>query len=199
MKVTIKTGNLKTLIKKLEQDEKAAQKVLKATGNDLRRRAPGKVADQVTTVYNIKKSEITPSGKGAQPKKKAGTVSVRGTTVSDVTLVYKGRMLTPTHFAMRPTKPQKRPKGKRRPKPITAEIKKGKRKSLGSNVFLGTNRGGGYIPFKRTTAKRYPIEVVKTVSMPQMVDNPAVRSEIRKDINELLRTRLNHNIKRFMK
>lgn len=199
MKMTIKAQGLKAVAKKLEKNSKVATKVLTATANDMRRRVPGKVADEVRTVYNIKKSEVTPSGKSAKPKRKAGTISVKGATVADVTITYTGRLLTPTHFGMLPKKPQPRSNGKRRRKPVTAEIKKGKRKSLGSSVFLGDNGAGSYIPFRRTTAKRYPIEALRTLSLPQMVDNDTVSQRIEKDVNDLLETRLEHNMKRFMK
>ena len=199
MKMTIKAQGLKAVAKQLEKDAKAARKVLTATGNDMRRRVPGKVADEVRTVYNIKKSEVTPSGKSGKPKRKAGSVGVKGATISEVTITYTGRLLTPTHFSMTPKKPQPQGRGKRKRKPVTAEIKKGKRKSLGPSVFLGDNGAGQYIPFRRTTKKRYPIEALRTLSLPQMVDNDAVSKRIEKDVNDLFETRLEHNMKRFMK
>lgn len=200
MKMTIKTTGIKSVTKQLEKDAKAAQKVLTATGNDMRRRVPGKVADEVVTVYGIKKSEITPISKSAKkPKKTAGSIRVKGATVSEVSITYAGRLLTPTHFSMTPKAPPKPTGKKRRRKPITAQIKKGQRKSLGSDVFLGSNRGGGYIPFRRTTKSRYPIESVKTLSLPQMIDNENVSKRIQQDINELLEKRLAHNLKRFLK
>lgn len=211
MKLEVKTSDMKDLIKQLEKNEKTATKVVRAVISDMRRRLPGKVADEVTDVYNIKKTEITPRGKGkkAKTQKKAGSIRIKGKAIEDLTFVYSGRFLTPTHFAMRPTTPPKRVKG-RRPKPITAEVKKGHRKSLGKNVFLAkappinneqTTEGDKvrYLPFQRTTKKRYPIEAVKRVSVPQMVENEKVRPDIDKDINELLNERLNHQIKRFFK
>lgn len=201
MRMTIKANSIKTVMRKLEKDAKAAQKVLKATGADMKRRVPGKVADEVRAVYNIKKSEITPSGKkgAAKAKRKAGSVKVKGATVSQIEIVYSGRVLTPTHFGMRP-KTLTKPTGRnRRRKPITAEIKKGQRKSLGSNVFLGSNSGGGYIPFKRKGKSRYPIQAVKTLSVPQMVDNRTVSRAINRDINQMLEQRLEHNLNRFMR
>lgn len=200
MKMTIKATGIKAVTKQLEKDAKAAQKVLTATGNDMRRRVPGKVADEVVTAYGIKKSEITPISKSAKkPKKTAGSIRVKGATVSEVSITYAGRLLTPTHFSMTPKAPPKPTGTKRRRKPITAQIKKGQRKSLGSDVFLGSNRGGGYIPFRRTTKSRYPIESVKTLSLPQMIDNENVSKRIQQDINELLEKRLEHNLKRFLK
>lgn len=208
MQMKINATGIKAITKKLEKDAKAAQKVLKATTSDMSRRAPGKVADDVRTVYNIGKSEVTPTNtkSAKKPKRKAGTIKVKGDSVSSLEITYTGRVLTPTHFGMTPKKPPKRPKGKRRDKrkPITAQIKKGQRKALHSKAFLGSNGGSGYIPFKRTDAAirrhtAYPIEAIKTVSLPQMVDNRNVQALIRKDINKMLKDRLDHHMKRFMK
>lgn len=200
MKMTITTRGIDALFKRLEKNAEAAKRVLKATNTDLRRRVPGKVADEVRTIYNIKKSEITPAGKSAAAakKRKAGSIRIEGETVSDLNLVYRGRPLTPTHFSMTPKKPPARGGKKRRRRQITAEIKKGKRKSLGSKVFLGSTGGAGYIPYKRKGPKRYPIEAVKTVSLPQMVSNETVSKRIGDDINEMLAARLRHHMDRFM-
>ena len=197
MRFTIKTLHLDETLKQFSQQKKQAEKVLVATGRDMKARVPGWAADEVRKVYNIQKKEITP--KKGSPKKMAGRIFVKGKLLSDVAIAYSGRTLTPVHFGMRP-KALTKGKGKRRKrKPITVEIKKGQRKSLGPSVFLGSNRGGGYIPFKRTGAKRYPIESVKTLSLPQMVDNPTVNESINTKIDTEMAKRLEHNIQRFMK
>ena len=200
MKMTIMTRGVDALFKRLEKNAEAAKKVLKATNADLKRRVPGKVADEVRSIYNIKKSEITPAGKSAAAakKRKAGSVRIEGESVSDLSIVYRGRPLTPTHFSMTPKKPPARGGRKRRSRQITAEIKKGKRKSLGPKVFLGSTGGAGFIPFKRKAARRYPIEAVKTVSLPQMVSNETVSKRIGQDINELIESRLRHHMDRFI-
>ena len=202
MKLTIEAKNLRQISKQLENRIEPAKKVLTATGNDMKKRVPGWVSTEVTGVYNIKKAEVMPAKKGKDGKwnKTAGSVRVAGTTVSSVTITYSGRVLTPTHFGMKPKKLTPGAKGKKRKRPlVSAEIKKGQRKVLGSAVFLGNNRGGGYIPFKRSSAKRYPVESVKTLSLPQMIDNPNVREQIEDKVNEELAKRLEHNISRFMK
>lgn len=198
MRFTIQTKGMNELLKQLGQQKKQAEKALIATGRDMKSRVPGWAADEVRTMYNIQKKEITPK-RGGKPKKTAGKIYALGTTVTNITIEYSGRTLTPTHFGMRP-KALTGAKGKRRKrKPITAEIKKGQRKSLGPNVFLGSNRGGGYIPFKRTGPKAKPIESVKTLSLPQMIDNPNVRENLNERINTELGKRLEHNIRRFIK
>lgn len=199
MRFIIQTQDLERLAQRLAKNAEQAEKALAATGKDMKARVPGWAATEVTGVYNIKKQEVTPKKAGGKPKKLAGRIRVSGTTVSSVVIEYSGRLLTPTHFGMRP-KALTGGKGKRkRRKPITAEIKRGQRKTLHSDAFLGSNKGGGYIPFKRTTAKAYPIESIKTLSLPQMIDNPNVRGNLNEKINTELSKRLNHNISRFLK
>ena len=207
MRLTIQAKDLDRLAARLARNADQAKKALKATGIDMKKRVPGWAGTAVTEVYNIKKQEVTPTNSG-KPKKKAGTIRVEGATVSSVEITYTGRLLTPTHFGMKPRTLPKRTQSKstnrkrktaRKKTTITAEIKKGKKKSLGSNVFLGSNRGGGYIPFKRSGRKAYPIESVKTLSLPQMIDNPNVRETLTEKINKGLKERLEHNIRRFIK
>lgn len=204
-RMTISVRGLDTLAKRLEQKQKQAEAVITRTASDMRTRVPGWVAKEVTADYNIKQSEITP--KRGKNKRTAGTVQVSGVTIENVAIIYEGRPLTPTHFAMkpktrkaasnRPRKHRRNPRA-RRTQPITAEIKKGQRKALPSDAFLGSNHGGGYIPFRRTGRSRYPIESIKTVSLPQMVTNETVRQRINQKINQELPKRLEHNLKRYL-
>lgn len=208
MRLTIQAKDLDRLAARLAKNANQAKKALTATGSDMKKRVPGWAGTAVTEVYNIKKQEVTPTKTG-KPKKTAGTIRVEGATVSSVEITYTGRPLTPTHFGMTPrtltkrantnTNTKRKKKKARKKTQITAVIKKGQKKSLGSNVFLGSNRGGGYIPFKRSGRKAYPIESVKTVSLPQMIDNPNVRETLTEKINKGLEERLEHNIRRYLK
>ena len=202
MAITIKVKNIEKMAQALRKQSDQAEKAIKATASDMRNRIPGWVATEVTGTYNIKKSEVMPAqkGKDGKMKKTAGYIAARGITVNSVQIVYQGRLLTPVHFGMKPKKLTSGTKGKKRKRsPITAEIRKGQRKALHSDAFLGSNKGGGYIPFKRSGPNRYPIESIKTVSLPQMVENEAVYKRISTKINEGLSERLEHNIKRFIK
>lgn len=210
--IKISTKGIKEITKALEKNVKKAEQVITATASDMRTRIPGYVADEVRGVYNIKKQEVMPAkkGKDGKIKKTAGGVRVSGVTIASVEIVYTndGRMLTPTHFSMKPAKPLKskavKKKGvvvgrKRQRYEVTAEIKKSQRKALHPDAFLGSNNGGGYIPFRRTGARPYPIEAIKTLSLPQMVENEIVSNRIEKTINTELGKRLEHNINRIMK
>ena len=82
---------------------------------------------------------------------------------------------------------------------ITAEVYRGKRKTIGGTAFLGSNGGGGYIPFQREGDGRTPIKSIKTVSVPQMITNPQVSEKITEAIDEGLRKRLEHHLEQEMK
>jgi hypothetical protein len=198
-KFKIEAKNLRKIAEQIERRKVPAEKALEATVRDMRSRVPGFVAGEVTGVYNIKKSEVMPAKinkKTGKLGKTAGTVRVIGKTVTGLEVVYTGRLLTPTHFGMRPKKLAKTKRGRRAP--ITAEIKKGQRKQLHPDAFLGSNKGGGYIPFRRHTNKAYPIYAIKTLSMPQMVQNEIVYKKISNKVNSELEKRLAHNVKRFL-
>lgn len=195
--LTISLNGLKKIEKELGKMSAQSEKVLRATGRDMKSRIPGYVAQEVIKTYGIKKSEIIPSKKS--PRKMAGKIFLRGDMVSEVTVTYKGRLLTPVHFSMTPKKPDQKGKRIGRRKMIKATIKDKQKKVLHSQAFLGTNRGSGYIPFRREGKARKPIVPIKTVSLPQMVSNATVNERIEKRINVELEKRLEHNIERFMK
>lgn len=201
MRMVIKTSGIRQIIKRLEKDQQAARKALKATSNDMRRRVPGKVADDVRTVYNIKKADIMPAKKNAP--RRAGSVSIQGETISQLQIKYTGRPLSPARFGMTPKVPKTKGKKVNKRTPIKATIKKGQKKALDPHAFLAKTGAYSsekiqYIPFVRKGKKRYPINPVRTVSVPQMIDNESVSDQIRKDVNKLLEERLNHNVRRFL-
>ena len=145
--------------------------------------------------YNIKKKEVTAAKKGI--KKLAGTVRVRGQALDSLAIEYRGRLLTPTHFAM---KPKNRP-ARNRAYRVTAQIKKrGGRKGLGANVFIAPLGAPGttQIPFQRKGSARLPIDVIKTVSVPQMITNENVSNQIYTRTNEEIGKRFEYNLNRIM-
>ena len=138
--------------------------------------------------------------------------------VDGATLEYKGRTLTPLHFKMSPkqapTTKQKNPiriPGQliaagspvamvRPPKPYTvkATIIKGQRSAMSSDTFLTAGRGGVVLPYQKSGDNRQPIEAVRTLSVPQMIDGRA-RETIEQTINTKLDERFNHHIERAMR
>lgn len=198
MQTDVKIPNFSKMVGDLKGLNKDIDKAIGRTISDVKTRAPAQVTKAVTEIYGIKSSEVTAAGKAAKGgAKTVGSVKVHGVSVDSVQLIYKGRRLTPTHFSMAP---KKRPDGGKKYK-VKAAIYKGQKKALGSGVFLAPSGSAGTteIPFKRTTAKRYPIEAVKTVSIPQMITNEKVAGDIQARMDELLTTRLRHNTERLAK
>lgn len=196
MQTEVKMPNFSKMIGSLKGMDIDIQKAVKKTVSDCKTRAPAQVTKAVTAAYGIKSSEVTGAGKAAKGGAKSiGSVKVSGVTVDNVQLIYKGRLLTPIHFSMTP---KQRPEGKKKYK-VKAAIIKGKKKTLGTGVFLAPSGSEGtvQIPFKRTTEKRYPIEAIRTVSIPQMITNEKVAEDIKNRLDELLATRLEHHAKRL--
>ena len=197
--------------------------VYKNTISDMKARLPGKVASAVTWMYNIKKKEIKYSFKKDFTGSSVGAISIRGEDINTMTLVYTGSRLTPIHFSMTPKEPKKlsndellerkkqRNKGKKTPRKryhISVNIKGRVKnlpfrapKAIDSALFLApvTKGSSKYIPFWRITKEKNPLQSVKTLSLPQMIDNKLVRKKIEKEKDELLEKRLNHHMARFVK
>ena len=212
--VSTVTGGIRDFAKlkdKLQGDKKKAEQVLKRTMSDIRSRAPGWIASEIVEVYGIKKSDIT--------KKTAGTVKVTGERVFDAKIIYKGRVLTPTHFGMTPKHPGKNAYT------LKASILKGEKKTLGkvkkltkkqrANLAKNFTRSGTkssdhspimlmrtgniYIPFQRKSTNRKDVEAIKTISLPQMVSSMRTAPQIQQAINDGLEKRLDHHMKLLRK
>ena len=180
--------------------------VFEKTLKDMGSRAPGKVADAVRTVYNIKKSEIT--CKKGFSKTSAGVIKATGKELMSFKLIYEGRALTPLHFGMAPKQRPDKKKYK-----VSAKIKKGKK-----TVFKPQNEVGGVflapatkgsskiLAWERYSGDRYDISPIKTMSLPQMVGpsedgqggNPIVMNQISESLNELLDKRFHYHMQRHL-
>lgn len=196
--------NFHTKINKIKVALNDPSDVFKYTFKDIKSRAPGGVADAVRNVYNIKKNEITPKSKSAKSTpKKAGSIFAVGTTIENFKMIYYGRVLTPLHFGMTP---KIRPKleGKKNKKyKIKLNIKKQQKVLKGksdNSPFLAPVRSGysKQIPWERFSNNRDDIRPVKTLSVPQMVDNKIVRETIDKTLGELLEKRFQHHLNNFI-
>ena len=182
--------------------------VFEKTLKDMRSRGPGKVADAVRGVYNIKKSDMMPS-KEESDLKRAGTIKAKGEDIMSFKLIYEGKKLTPLHFGMTPKEKPDKKKYK-----VSAKIKKGKK-----TVFTSQNEGGGVflapaskgsskiLAWERYSGDRYDVSPIKTMSLPQMVGpnpetneggNPIVMQQISESLNELLDKRFNYHLKRHL-
>ena len=204
------------IVKRLQKLENGGKEAIKRTVSDFTSRGPGWVSKGIREHYGVDTAAI----KDAQTKPKRGktTIKVAGVSVDGASLEYKGRTLTPIHFKMSPKKPtdkqQKKPlripgqaiaNGSpvamvRPPKPykVKATIIKGKRATLPAGTFIAAGNGGVNLPYQRTGEGRMPIEVVRTLSVPQMIDGRA-RQTIEETISTKLGERFEHHIQRAMK
>ena len=210
----MRVENLQKLLDQVQEIDEKGRKAVKATVRDVKSRAPGWIAQEVTQVYNIKKSEITPSsGKGAKPKKMAGSIQVRGETIEEMTITYSGRLLTPVHFGMTPKTP---PAGKSYT--LKMQVIKGKKQVIGRykntrtpggpfsqrshNILMGTGNakadGTNWIPFQRMSPTRTNIEKFTTISVPQMVTSERTHEAIMTKLTEETSKRLDHHLSRAL-
>lgn len=204
------------LVKHLRKLENGGKVAIERTVSDFTSRAPGWVSKGIREHYGVNAAAIKDAAK--KPKRGRTTIKVAGVSVDGATLEYKGRTLTPVHFKMSPKKrpdtQQKNPiripgqligSGSpvamvRPPKAYTvkATIIKGQRASLPSGTFIASGNGGSTLPFQRTGEGRMPIEAVRTLSVPQMIDGLA-KETIEQTISTKLGQRFEHHIQQAMK
>lgn len=192
------------LVQRLEKKQDNARKAIKSTISDLKRRAPGQVADAVTEVYDIKRTAITPGGKKGMAGR--SKVSAGGDTIASFSLTYTGNPLSPYNFGQTPEAAP----GGGRSYGIKATIMKGSQRQIGhwskpyseggsharpapSPFFLPA---GVKVPFMRQKNGKW--KVFRTVSIPQMVGDDEVATIAVKNIQELAEKRLKHNLERFL-
>ena len=191
MKVIMKDG--KKLQKKLQTLDGGGEKAIQRTVSDFKSRAPGWVSKGVRQHYGIQASGM----KAHAPTIKEGTsTTVSGHQVDGATLQYESELLTPYRFSMKPKQAGK-------PGQISAEFTKGQRKNLPPQAFLAsakkkTGDDGPALPFQRRGSARYPLDIIKTVSVPQMLDNRA-RDEIENLIEKNLEKRFNNHVESVIK
>lgn len=112
--VEFRLRNIEELLEEIDEQNAAVGKAVSYTVKDIKSRAPGWIAAETASRYNIKKSEITPSGIRKAKEKPAASISVSGDTLESISIVYAGRNLTPIHFSMSPRVPiKKKIKGRR--------------------------------------------------------------------------------------
>ncbi len=196
-------AKFENLINCIDDSSEVFEKTLKDMGS----RAPGKVADAVRSVYNIKKNEIT--CKKGFSKTSAGVIKTRGEDLMTFSLIYEGRALTPLHFGMTPKARPEKKKYK-----VSAKIKKSKKtvftpQNTEGGVFLAPASKGSskILAWERFSGNSHDISPIKTMSLPQMVGpnietgeggNPDVMNMIGESLTELLDKRFNYHMQRHM-
>ena len=143
----------------------------------------------------------------------AGSVSVSGETIEELTITYSGRMLTPVHFGMTP---KTAPPGKSYT--LRMQVVKGQKKVIGRylntrtpggpysershNILMGTGntKAGGVsaIPFQRMSRTRTDIKKFTTISVPSMITSERTNEKIMTRLQEETAKRLQHNLDRAL-
>ena len=178
------------------------QKAYNLMLSDVRSRLPAKITKAVTGVYSIKQSEVREAGESAQKTaqitkgKPIGSIRMDG-----LTMTYQGRRLTLAHF-----KPYPGGKPTKKKYKVKATIFKGKRVTIngkGTPPFVApTSRkdaGAPWIPFARLGKERLPIAPIRTVSIPQMMENEKVAEVINAEKDKLVLDRFQHHLDRLSK
>ena len=222
MPVRCEIKGYKKLIKELEGLKSAPQKAVEKTLSDIKSRGPGWIATGITDRYGIKKTDITGG--------KVGTLKITGTGRNDLKLVYSGRRLTPARFSMSPKSPKPNRgsytlkatilKGNRKTIGQVKKLTKKQLANIGQNFqhqstrnspqspwmlqHTGNTKEGGidYIPFQRRKQPGEFKDVMRTVSLPQMVtegENGPLRPEVKARFTDGVAKRMDHHLKRFMK
>lgn len=204
------------IVKRLKKLENGSKVAITRTVSDFTNRAPAWVSKSIREEYGVDKAAIDAAG----PNKTKGGAAVKagGTSVAGAALKYKGTTLTLKHFN---ASPKARPTAQRAkqikipgqsiagagdvamirpPKKYTvkATIIKGKRSSMPANTFIASANGAANLPFQRVSGARLPINPIRTLSVPQMIEGRA-RENINESINEKLGKRFEHNIKQAIK
>ena len=187
-------SNVAETLEKINKTFSTCDAVFDRTLKDMHSRAPGKVSSAVTSVYGIKKSEI--KYKKGSSKAGAGNIYTKGDELASFELRYTGRVLTPLHFGMTPKVRPDKKKYK-----VKAKIKKTAKAfsaPSGGGVFLAPT-GSTTIPWFRHSSNPFDISPIKTLSLPQMVDNETVREVIGVELGDLLDKRFNNHLNQHLK
>lgn len=209
-RICVTLENSRDVQRQLRNIQNAPANAIQKVTTEAEKRVPAWIAKEVTQTYNIKKAEVSPSA------------VIKGQGNCGIEFLYKGRVLTPVHFGLTPKRPSK--KGSYT---LKMQVYKGQKKTLGvvkknrkqdfaanlkragghnspkSPIMLlstGNRQEGGvdYIPFQRVSQNRKDLEVIKTVSVPQMISNPDVQERVYQSINQHLGERLKHYMERAM-
>lgn len=197
---------------KLRQLEAETEKALSRTMSDIKSRGPSWIAKGVTQEYNLTTTKV----------KELSKLKVTGDGVHDVTFAYKGRVLSPSNFRMTPTAPKPGAytikatikRGERVTIGRVKKLTKKQRKNIGRNftrkgtrnsptsppmlVSTGSKRTGSttHIPFQRTKQPGRFDKVIKTLSVPQMIQDGKgnTKPRVKKILNENIEKRFNHHM-----
>ncbi|AOZ91631.1 phage tail protein [Paenibacillus crassostreae] len=182
-KIVIDTTQLNRVVVGLKDFEKQMPAAAMSAVNRTLDQINTKLGRIVTKEYNIKVSDV----KKTITKNKARKGNLRAFLKSE------GRTLSFSHFRISQS-------GKKVRK-VKVKVKKSaglKQINTDPRAFVQTLNGKNQV-LKRMGKDRYPVEVLRTLSVPQMIDSLNVSNQIQKDANEILAKRIEHEIEYRLK
>jgi hypothetical protein len=175
--ITIDTTDLNRIARGLSHFQ---SEIPKATAAALNRTVDfiyTKAAQVISSEYEIKSTDVKKSSK----KIKANNGNMRAG------LIYSGNSLSLTNFKFTPKK-----RGTK--KQVKVKIKRSEGyKNVGPKSFVQIINGKTGI-WAREMNRRYPIKLLKTISIPQMVINANVNNKIQDEAQNKLLQRMDHEI-----
>lgn len=215
MGIQIELSNMDALNHQINALTQSSERVLQQTLGEAKQRIPGWVATEVARHYGVSKSEVA--------NQQLGTMRIQGSSLRTLQFIYRGRMLTHTHFKLTPTAPTGGTytlkativKGQRSVLGKVKKPTKKQRKNIGKNfrrqgtqssdhspimlMSTGSQREGrtDYIPFQRVSPNRKDVVARKAISLPQMVTSERVTPDLLSAIDEKLGKRFEHYLRRL--
>lgn len=184
---TISMRDADKIRKHLNKLQEGSETVIKRTVSDIRTRAPGWISKGVRQHYGVDKAGVESAS--VRVEDNSG-----GRSIAGVSIKCKGRTLTLTHFGM---DPEARPPIKRYK--VSATIIKGQCKAVdGAFIIDKTKHSDHPLPFQRRGRARFPVKVVHTLSIPQMIENRA-KDTVDNILNENIEKRFNNHVKQLLK
>ncbi|WP_459482111.1 phage tail protein [Clostridium saccharoperbutylacetonicum] len=181
MSVNIKIDDkeLKKTVAKLGRFPNEIPKATSAALNRTITSVTKTIKKEVTSKYSIKSGEV------------AKTFKIRKANNGSLSAVIssQGQVLTLSHF------PANLRAGWTGKAPIRVKVKKSGYKQINTTpgAFVASLGGNLHI-VKRKTSNSYPIEVLKTLSIPQMISNTEISEKVMKDTGEQLQKRIEHEV-----
>lgn len=174
-KIVVDTSQLNKVVQGLEKYEKQMPGAAMSAVNRTLDHVNTRVARFVSSEYRIKNTEV----KDTITKNRA----TKGKLLAF--LKSEGRRLTLVRFRFGSAK-----------KSIKVKIKKNESTKVvatSPKAFIQNLRGNDQI-MKRQGKKRKPVEVLRTISVPQMIDSLKVSEKIQTEANKKLAERIDHEI-----
>ena len=179
--IKVDTKQLEKACKRLEGFPKEVPKALNAALNRTSTTVQKELKKCVIKKYNIKSGEV------------AGTLKIKKASSSNlsVNIISTGKVLALDHFPSN-INTVFRNSGKGKKTVVKVGVKKGSKKAV-AGAFVNTLGGNMHI-LKRVGSSRLPIEKLNTLSIPQMISNIEVSNNIQKTANDILETRIYHEV-----